>query len=78
MPGEFGGCFAAEFGMRIPMKPAGRTRPVGLHKLAVHDLIRSREAIQFLVETAQSLETLLTQIPALGLSKTPLLRFRLS
>ena len=55
-----------------------RTRPVGLDKLAVHDLIRSREAIQFLVETAQSLETLLTQIPALGLNKTPLLPFWLS
>jgi hypothetical protein len=55
-----------------------RTRPVGLDKLAVHDLIRSPEAIRFLVETAQSLEPLLTQIPVLGLHETPLLRFRLS
>ena len=46
-----------------------RTKPAGPDKLGIHDLIRSREAIEFLVETAQSLEGLVTQIPALGISE---------
>jgi len=54
------------------------TKPAGLEKLAVHDLIRSPEAIEFLVETAQPLESIFPQITKLGISDDTLLRFRLT
>lgn len=55
-----------------------RTKPAGLEKLAVHDLIRSPEAIEFLVETAQPLGPTFPQITKLGISDDTLLRFRLT
>jgi hypothetical protein len=55
-----------------------RTIPAGLGKLAIHDLIRSPEAIEFLVETAQPLEPIFPRISKFGLDEDTLIRFRLT
>ena len=55
-----------------------RTHAAGIEKLAIHDLIRSPEAIAFILEQAIPLETLLPQIPHLGIPERELLRLRLT
>jgi hypothetical protein len=55
-----------------------RTKPAGLMKFGIYDLIRSPEAIRFLIETAQPLEVIFMKISRLGIGKDTLLRFRLS
>ncbi len=54
------------------------TRTAGLEKLAVHDLIRSPEAIEFLSKTAELLELIFLQITKLGINDATLLKFRLT
>jgi hypothetical protein len=53
-----------------------RTIPAGLTKLTVSDLMRSPEALQFLVDTAQSLEPILPTISRFNIGNETLIKFR--
>lgn len=54
-----------------------RTLAAGMGKLAVHDLIRSREAVEFLIRTATELEPIILANPRFGIGHNQLIRFRL-
>ena len=54
-----------------------RTLAAGMGKLAVHDLIRSREAVEFLTRTATELEPIILANPRFGIGYDQLIRFRL-
>lgn len=53
-----------------------RTLVSGMSKLAVHDLVRSSEAIEFLTHTATELEPMILANPRFGISADRLVRFR--
>jgi len=55
-----------------------RTLAAGMGKLAVHDLVRSREAVEFLTRTATELEPIILANPRFGIGANQLVRFRLT
>ena len=55
-----------------------RTLAVGIGNLAVHDLVRSREVIEFLTRTATELEPIVLSNPQFGIGADQLVRFRLT
>lgn len=55
-----------------------RTLETGMGTLAVHDLVRSREAIEFLTRTAVNLESVILGNLHFGIAPDRLIRFRLT
>lgn len=55
-----------------------RTLAISMGKLAIHDLVRSREAVEFLTQTATELEPIILSNPRFGIASDQLVRFRLT